>query len=67
MNYVQGIEDLFEYITKYIEILIDFLSLEDFKNLLIYLFNCIPEPIKAVFFLTLLLFIVVGFVKAFRH
>ena len=67
MNYVQGIEDLFDYITKYIDILINFLNLDDFRDLLIYLYNCIPEPIKAVFLLTLLLFILVGFVKAFRH
>ena len=67
MNYVQGIEDLFDYITKYIDILINFLNLDDFRDLLIYLYNCIPELIKAVFMLALLLFILVGFVKAFRH
>lgn len=67
MNYVQGIEDLFDYITKYIEMLIGFLNLDELRDLLIYLYNCIPEPIRAVFLLTLLLFIVAGFVKAFRH
>ena len=67
MNYVQGIEDLFDFITKYIEMLIEFLNLDELRDLLLYLYNCIPEPIQAVFLLTLLLFIIAGFVKAFRH
>ena len=67
MNYVQVIEDLFDFITKYIEMLIEFLNLDELRDLLLYLYNCIPEPIQAVFLLTLLLFIIAGFVKAFRH
>lgn len=66
MNYVQGIQDFFDNITKYIQMLIDFLNIDDFRNLLVYLFNCIPEPIRAVGFTFILLLILVGFVKAFR-
>lgn len=67
MNYVQGIQDLFDYIIKYIEMIIEFLNLDDLRDLLNYLYICIPEPIRAVFLLMLLLFIVAGFVRAFRH
>ncbi len=67
MNYVQGIEDLFDYITKYIEMLVDFLNVDEFRDLLIYLYNCIPEPVRAVMLLVILLFVITGFVKAFRH
>lgn len=67
MNYVQGIEDLFEYLTRYIEIIKEFLQLEELKGMLVYLFNCIPEPIQAVIFLSLLLLMLTGFVKGFRH
>jgi len=65
MNYVQGIEDLFDYLNNYIKMITDFLRIDDFQNLLIYLYNCIPEPVRAVIFLVILLFIVAGFVKAF--
>jgi len=67
MNYVQNIEDFFDYVLSYLNILIDFLNIEDLKNLLIYLFNCIPVPIQACIFLLILFFIVAGCVKAFRE
>lgn len=67
MNYVQGIEDLFDYLEKQINVIIDYLNIDDLKNLFIYLYNCIPEAIRGVFLLVILLFILVGFVKAFRH
>lgn len=67
MNYVQGIQDFFDYITKYIRMLLEFLNVDDFKNLLMYLFNCFPEPVRALLFVTILLLVLVGFVKAFRN
>lgn len=67
MNYVQVIQDLFDYLTKYIEMVIDFLNIDELRDLLVYLYNCIPEPVRAVIFLVILLFCLAGFIKAFRN
>lgn len=67
MNYVQDINDFFDYVLNYLKVINDFLSYDDLKKLLVYLFNCIPVPIQACIFLLILFFIIAGCVKAFRE
>ena len=66
MDYVEAIESFFDYIIRYVQSLIDFLTAGELDDLLVYLYQCIPEPVRIVIFVIVLLFMLVGFVKAFR-
>lgn len=66
INYVEVIENFFDYVEKYIRLLIDFLTKGELDDLLVYLYQCIPESVRAVILMIVLLFMIVGFVRAFR-
>lgn len=67
MNYVEGIQDFFDSLTGIVQRLIEFLKVDELKDLLLYLYLCIPEDIKLVLLFLFLVVLLVGFVKVFRH
>lgn len=66
MNYSETIENFFDYIIDYIYKLVDILNAGELGALLGYLWICIPEPVRIVIIVTILLFILIGAIKMFH-
>ena len=64
MDIYKYIDSFFKTIQSNFDKIIELLDKDDFKNLLIYLFNCFPPEILAVFFMIILFFAVVFFLDA---
>lgn len=67
MDYVTYIENFFDMISVYIEKIKFFFSDSQFSKLLVYLFECIPEEMRIIFFIFILFLILVGFIKVFKE
>lgn len=64
MDIYGAIRDFVDMIISYIELLIGYLEDASISELLNYLFFCIPEEIRAILIVLLLLMLVLGIRKA---
>lgn len=67
MDYASNIESLFDLLLGYIEKIKALFIDNQFSQFITYLFNCIPEEIRFVFFLFILLFVLGGFIRNFKE
>lgn len=61
----ESIENFFDNIIAYIQIIVDFIKNDDFTELLLYLWWCLPELIRVILIVSILLTILMGFMNAF--
>ena len=61
----KAIENFFDNIISYIEMIVNFLGDDSFAELLLHLWWCLPELVRGILILTILLTILLGFVNAF--
>ncbi len=61
----ESIENFFDNIIAYIQIIVDFIKNDDFTELLLYLWWCLPELIRVILIVFILLTILMGFMNAF--
>ena len=66
MKYSESIEDFFDLIIGYINVVVDFFTNSDLSELFLYLWRCIPEVVRIIIIITILLFVFIGFFKAFK-
>lgn len=67
MDYANSVNEFFSLLRVYIEKVISFFSDEGFNQLLVYLFDCIPEEIRFILLLFVLFVVTVGFLRLFRE
>jgi len=67
MDYASDVKNLFDLLIMYIEKIKGYFISNQFVQLLKYLFDCIPEEIRFIFLLSLLLFVLIGFIRLFRE
>lgn len=66
MDLYGTIRDFIEMLVSYIELLIDYLEEADIADLFNYLYLCIPEEVRAILIVLLLLMLVLGIRNAVK-
>lgn len=66
MDLYSTIVDFFEMINSYIKLLTDYLEDANISELLNYLFLCIPEEVRAILIVLLLLMLILGIREAVK-
>lgn len=66
MDIYGSINDFFEMLKSYVELLIGYLDNSELFGLLNYLYICIPEEVRAIFIVLLLLMLVLGVRRAIK-
>ncbi len=66
MDIYGTVRDFFEMIESYIDLLERYLKEANLKELLQYLFICIPEEIRAIIIVFLLIMLILGLKKIFK-
>lgn len=60
MDIVQSINDFFEMLESYIDLLIGYLDDSELIDMLLYLFRCIPDEIKGILIVVLVFILLLG-------
>jgi len=66
MNISGSINDFFNMLKSYIDLLIGYLDDSELIGLLNYLFLCIPEEIRGIFVFLLLIMLILGIRRAIK-
>lgn len=66
MDITNSINDFFEMLKSYIDLLKGYLEESEIVGLLNYLFLCIPEEVRAIFIVLLLLMLILGVRSAIK-
>ena len=66
MDLYGAVRDFVDLVISYIELLIGYIEDAEISELLNYLFQCIPEEVRAILIVLLLLMLVLGIRKAVK-
>lgn len=67
MEIVNFIDDFFDMLISYLDLLKSYLKDDQFTDMLMYLYRCIPEEIKGILVVFLLLFLLIGLRNALKN